>query len=73
MPGAKNKAIAVMLGKRIRELRIQKGMSQQTLANISEVELSTINRIELGKATPSVSLLYSIADSLEISVQELLP
>lgn len=50
----------------IREARTKKGLSQQKLAHLCEVELSTINRIELGKLNPSISILYLIAEKLEV-------
>ena len=36
------------------------------------LELSTINRIELGKVNPSGSLLFLIASKLEVAPEELI-
>ena len=60
------------IGSRIRELRVQKGMSQADLANLCDVELSSINRIELGKASPSLTLLFIIANELDVTPAELI-
>jgi len=61
----------VALGKKIREARKLKGLSQQALANQSNLELSQINRIELGIINTSVSHIASICDALEIPPKQL--
>ena len=53
-------------GKRVRELRQQKGFSQEELANYADLELSQINRIELGKINTSISHVKVIADALGV-------
>jgi transcriptional regulator with XRE-family HTH domain len=61
------------IGLRIRQLRIQKGMSQENLAFECEyADFSQINRIELGKVNFSISYLKLIAEKLEVPVTELL-
>jgi transcriptional regulator with XRE-family HTH domain len=58
-------------GARIRELRMAKGISQQELANLANIELSQINRIELGKINTSLSQVAVIARALEIHPKEI--
>jgi transcriptional regulator with XRE-family HTH domain len=61
------------IGMRIRQLRIQKGMSQENLAFECEyADFSQINRIELGKVNFSISYLKLIAEKLNVPVNELL-
>ena len=60
------------VGARIRDLRVQKELSQNKFANRCDVELSTINRIELGKASPSLTLLFIMAKELEVTAAELI-
>jgi transcriptional regulator with XRE-family HTH domain len=64
----KNKAVVKAVGERIRKLRIQKGFSQEDLANEAEVPLSQIGRIERGENNPTVSTLYVIALALEVDL-----
>jgi transcriptional regulator with XRE-family HTH domain len=59
------------LGLKIRTIRISKGYSQQHLANLCDVELSNINRIELGKINTSVAHAKLIADALDVHIKEL--
>jgi transcriptional regulator with XRE-family HTH domain len=60
------------LGKRIREVRKSKNISQENLAFDCGLEYSQINRIELGKVNTSISHLFLIARVLKVSPQELL-
>lgn len=59
------------IGGRIREYRQQKGHSQAELANLCDIELSTLNRIKLGKSSPSITLLFVIADQLQVKPEDL--
>jgi transcriptional regulator with XRE-family HTH domain len=61
----------IALGKKIREHRKLKGLPQQKLANLSNLELSQINRIELGIVNTSVSQIASICEALEIHPKSL--
>jgi DNA-binding XRE family transcriptional regulator len=61
----------VSFGQKVRELRKDKGMTQETLAHMCDIEESTINRIELGKANTSLTHIKSICDALEIHHREL--
>jgi transcriptional regulator with XRE-family HTH domain len=53
-------------GKLIRELRIKKGMTQEELADKTEVSARTIQRIENGDVDPRVYTLQMIAKALEV-------
>lgn len=64
--------INVRLGKKIRELRLQKKLTQEELAYKSELDFSYINQIENGKRNPSVKAVESIAKALGVSVQTLM-
>lgn len=54
-----------MLGQAIRSLRQQRGLSQGDLAGRVGVDRKTINRIENGHHSTSVSTLTAIARSLD--------
>lgn len=68
----RNEEVMKLLGERVRQLRLERGMSQQDLANRCNTDLSQINRIELGKINTSVSHLFLIAHILKISVSDLI-
>jgi transcriptional regulator with XRE-family HTH domain len=58
-------------GENVRRLRIESGLSQEELANLTDLELSQINRIELGKVNTSISHVKVIADALGKKPQSL--
>ena len=53
-------------GKLIKELRIKKGMTQEELAEKTEVSTRTIQRIENGQVDPRAYTLQMIAKALEV-------
>lgn len=66
------KADLVALGKRIKEIRLSKQLTQFELASILGKDHSSIARIESGRINPSYLYLLEIAQGLEISISELL-
>ncbi|MBZ9785429.1 helix-turn-helix domain-containing protein [Pseudomonas sp. REP124] len=65
--------LAKELGKKIRQARKAKGLSQDVLAMICGVDRSYMGRIERGEVNITVEKLYQIAESLESAPAELLP
>lgn len=53
-------------GKLIKELRIKKGMTQEELADKTEVSARTIQRIENGEVDPRAYTLQMIAKALDV-------
>jgi transcriptional regulator with XRE-family HTH domain len=72
MINLRNSKILKAVGKQIRIQRRKKGVSQQEFADMCDMELSQINRIELGKVNTTVSTLFRIAEVLEIKASKLL-
>ena len=62
------KELLVKFGGNLRKLRLEKGFSQEQLANELGVEVSQISRIERGVINTSVIMLYSISNILGITV-----
>ncbi len=60
------------VGQNIRDIRTKKGLSQEKLAYLCGMELSQINRIELGKINTSVSYIFLIAEKLGVQPSELI-
>lgn len=61
-----------ILGKRVKELRAQKGITQEELADRCEMFRTYLSRIESGLANPTLTALHVLAAGLEVSVLELL-
>ena len=60
------------LGKRISEVRKEKGMSQLDLGSKIDMEKSNLSAIENGRQNPSALTLKRIADALGVEVVEFL-
>lgn len=60
------------LNKNIYNLRKQKGLSQESLAEKINVSRQTISNWELGETSPNPEQLILLSKTLEISVDELL-
>lgn len=58
------------VGQRIREVRLQRGLTLRGLARAVGVSASLVSQIETGKSQPSVSTLYAITKALDISVED---
>ena len=60
------------VGKRIKNLRKQKGMTQDELAAVFKTESSAICKIETGKQTISIDYAVDIAAYFEVSIDYLI-
>lgn len=58
------------VGKRIKELRNKKGLSQEQLALVSELDRTYINSVENGRRNISILTLKKITDSLEVTLTD---
>ena len=56
---------------RLYNLRKQKGLSQEELANRLNVSRQTISKWEVGDSTPDIEKLIAISDMFEVSLDEL--
>ena len=59
------------LGARIRELRVQAGISQEALGLRSGLHRTYVGAIERGERNPSVLSLKKITDALQVTLGEL--
>jgi len=57
------------VGKRITQLRIQRNLSTNKLANMARVSQSYLRDVELGNKNPTVEFLYYICFSLGVSLE----
>ena len=64
----KQDAISVNIGERLRELREARNISMRSLATKSGLSANALSMIERGRASPSVSTLYKLADALGVSI-----
>jgi transcriptional regulator with XRE-family HTH domain len=60
------------LGKRVRELRKARGLSQERLAELADIHENHVRRIEAGTANPSYLVLVRIGKALGVRPGELI-
>ncbi|OAF18665.1 helix-turn-helix domain-containing protein [Bradyrhizobium neotropicale] len=59
------------VGKNVRRLRKQKGMTQEELAFAAEIDLTYVGGIERGKRNPSLLVMARIAEALSAPLSRL--
>lgn len=56
---------------RLEELRKQRGIKQEELANALEVSRQTIGSLENGRYNPSILLAFKIARYFDMSIEDI--
>ena len=62
---------AARLGKNLKRIRTEKGISQGEIGRILEVDKGFISNIEAGKTNPTLATIAKIAKAIRVSVSEL--
>jgi transcriptional regulator with XRE-family HTH domain len=63
---------AELFGRRLRELRKERGLTQETLAESADLSGNYISDLELGLKVPSLTILVRLSQALNISTGDLL-
>ncbi len=63
--------IAVVFGRRIKELRVHKGLSQEKFALLIDMDRTYYSSVEAGKRNISIRNIKKIAEGLGVSLEEL--
>ena len=74
MSSMEKSEILKKVGKKIQEIRLNRGLTQVELVGKIEGEIDTTNisRIEAGRTNPTVYTLFRIAEAMEVNPKELL-
>ena len=54
------------IGKRVRELRLERGMTQLDLSVKADMDESQIQRLETARSSPTFKTLYKVINGLEV-------
>lgn len=65
------KPVVKKFGKRVRKLRLERGLTQEALGDKAGFDLTYIGRIERGEITTSIIAAEMIAKGLGISLEQL--
>ena len=60
------------IGKRIKEIRLEQGLSQQKFGDLLSVSQDTVSLWEKGKSVPTTEFLIAIATKFDVSVDYIL-
>lgn len=61
-----------IVGKNVRRIRLQRGMTQEQLAFEAEIDLTYVGGIERGKRNPSLMVMARISDALAVPLSKLI-
>jgi len=57
--------LKALFGERVRELRLERDLTQEELAEATSLSVEYVSKIERGLASPSSSVIAQICDALE--------
>jgi transcriptional regulator with XRE-family HTH domain len=58
-------------GQKVKDLRIKRGLSQEKLAELSNLHRTYISSVELGKRNVSLKNIWSLSKALDVPIDEL--
>lgn len=61
----------IAIGKKIKSIREEKGLTQQNLADLCDFEKSNLSRIEAGKTNITIKNLFKISKALGVDISDL--
>jgi putative transcriptional regulator len=64
------KAKTNIISKRLKDYRIEAGLSQQALSDYAGVDRKTVNRIENGHFSPNIETLLRLTTALDVTPAE---
>lgn len=62
--------IKLKFGQRLKQLRKEKGLSQEKLANIAEIDRTYLPSIEKGERNVSITVIEKLAIALNITIKD---
>lgn len=67
----KNKQLLYKVGLVLAEWRLEKNISQEELAELSEIHRTYLSELESGKRNPTLSIINQVVSSLDKTLTEL--
>lgn len=72
MNNTRDEKILSGFGGNLKLIRKNKKLSLRKLADIADVDFSQIHRIEKGESNPTLTMIFALAEALQVKVTELL-
>lgn len=70
---ARSSSIWAQVGRRIRRIRFEHGLSQDQLAERAHLSISLVSKLEAGHKGAKLESLIKLANALDVTLAELLP
>ena len=64
--------VAQQFGRAVRDLRLQRKMTQQQLADACGLDIGYVGQVERGQRNPTLGVIHSVAKVLRTKASELL-
>lgn len=64
--------LAQAFGAAVRALRMERGVAQESLANLAGIERSHMGKVERGEHMPTLAIIFKIAGALDCSTATLM-
>ncbi|MDH0060108.1 helix-turn-helix domain-containing protein [Stutzerimonas stutzeri] len=64
--------LAHAFGAAVRALRMERGIAQESLANLAGIERSHMGKVERGEHMPTLAIIFKIAGALDCSTATLM-
>lgn len=71
-PGETSADLAPVVGRNLRRLRTERGLSLERLAQASGVSRAMLGQIELGQSAPTINVLWKIARAVDVPFSALI-
>jgi transcriptional regulator with XRE-family HTH domain len=72
MPRKGNPHVNRAFGTALREFRIHRGIAQEALAALAELDRTYISTLELGQSTPKLDTMLALAKALDLELATLI-
>jgi len=59
------------LGAAVKRLRLERELTQERLADLADLDYTTVANLELGSGNPTLGMLFRVADALGIRMGDL--
>ena len=69
---ARNPQLAIAFGRRLRQLRVERGLTQEQVAERADVHATFISNVERGYSSPTLDTLIRIAAAINVRASELI-
>lgn len=70
--GKIQQAVIAQFGKNLKRIRLEKGLTQEELANDAEIPINQVGRIERGEISTTIGTAALLASVLKVDLPDLL-